>query len=148
MAVVQLPNYTHKYTCLSTDTKPTDDVPNGSICQESDTGKEYKYNGSAWFLSNRPAVFPTAVSGIVTVTTAGDDVTLGDQEVASGVTIIALPTNTAGYYVYVYPIAGTKAANAIKLAPGASITWPVNNISALTLDADNDGDGIMYLGAN
>ena len=37
-------------TCLSTDTKPTDGIANGSICIEMDTGKIYMFNesGSAW----------------------------------------------------------------------------------------------------
>ena len=36
--------------CLSTDTKPTDGIANGSLCLEIDTGKIYAYNedGSAW----------------------------------------------------------------------------------------------------
>lgn len=35
--------------CLSTDTKP-DDMPNGSICVEMDTGKLYLYDeeGTQW----------------------------------------------------------------------------------------------------
>lgn len=36
--------------CLSTDSKPTDGIANGSICLEMDTGKVYAYNeaGEAW----------------------------------------------------------------------------------------------------
>lgn len=30
--------------CLSTDTKPTDGVPNGSTCIEIDTGTMYMYD--------------------------------------------------------------------------------------------------------
>ena len=36
--------------CLSTDSKPTDGIANGSICLEMNTGKVYAYNeaGEAW----------------------------------------------------------------------------------------------------
>ena len=36
--------------CLSTDSKPTDGIANGSICIEMDTGKIFMFNeaGSAW----------------------------------------------------------------------------------------------------
>ena len=36
--------------CLSTDTKPTSGVANGSVCIEMNTGKVFMYNeaGSAW----------------------------------------------------------------------------------------------------
>lgn len=36
--------------CLSTDTKPTDGIANGSIVIEMDTGKIFMFNesGSAW----------------------------------------------------------------------------------------------------
>ena len=36
--------------CLSTDTKPTTGIANGSLCLEMDTGKIYAFNeaGSAW----------------------------------------------------------------------------------------------------
>ena len=36
--------------CLSTDSKPTDGIANGSICIEMNTGKIFIFNeaGSAW----------------------------------------------------------------------------------------------------
>lgn len=36
--------------CLSTDSKPTDGIANGSMCLEMDTGKIYAYNeaGTVW----------------------------------------------------------------------------------------------------
>lgn len=36
--------------CLSTDSKPTDGIANGSLCLEMDSGKIYAFNeaGSAW----------------------------------------------------------------------------------------------------
>ena len=36
--------------CLSTDSKPTDGIANGSICIEMNTGKIFMFNeaGSAW----------------------------------------------------------------------------------------------------
>ncbi len=41
---------TRDYVCLSSDTKPTDGIVNGSFCLEMDTGKFYVYNeaGEAW----------------------------------------------------------------------------------------------------
>lgn len=34
--------------CLSTDTKPSQDIAVGSICVEVDTGNVFFYDGSAW----------------------------------------------------------------------------------------------------
>ena len=38
------------YVCLSTDTMPTEDIVNGSICLEMDTGTFYVFDeaGSQW----------------------------------------------------------------------------------------------------
>jgi hypothetical protein len=38
----------NRYLCVSTDTKPTTAIATGSVCQETDTGKEYWFNGAAW----------------------------------------------------------------------------------------------------
>ena len=35
------------YVCVSTDTKPTDGITNGSMCLEMDTGKIYAFNEAA-----------------------------------------------------------------------------------------------------
>ena len=32
--------------CLSTDTKPTENIPNGSTCIEMDTSKKYMWDGA------------------------------------------------------------------------------------------------------
>jgi hypothetical protein len=37
-----------KYLCVSTDTKPTDDVPVGSRALETDTASVYIFDGTAW----------------------------------------------------------------------------------------------------
>lgn len=37
-----------KFVCLSTDTKPTDDVMFGDFCLEIDTGDVYTFDGTAW----------------------------------------------------------------------------------------------------
>lgn len=41
---------TYQCACLSTDSKPTDGMTNGSMCIEMNTGKIYCYNeaGTAW----------------------------------------------------------------------------------------------------
>lgn len=38
--------------CLSTDTKPTEGIANGSLCLEMDTGKIYAFNkaGEEWLV--------------------------------------------------------------------------------------------------
>lgn len=37
--------YLVEASCLSTDTKPTDDMANGSLCLEMDTGDFYYFDG-------------------------------------------------------------------------------------------------------
>ena len=37
-------SFHHKYAGLSTDTKPTDGVPNGSECREIDTSKDFRFD--------------------------------------------------------------------------------------------------------
>jgi len=39
---------TQRYACLSTDTKPTNGVKLGSLAMETDTGKEFVFNGTTW----------------------------------------------------------------------------------------------------
>ena len=39
---------TQRYACLFTDTKPTDGVKLGSLAMETDTGKEFVFNGTTW----------------------------------------------------------------------------------------------------
>ena len=34
--------------CISTDTKPTSGIAEGSICKEVDTGDIYMFNGTTW----------------------------------------------------------------------------------------------------
>ena len=42
--------WVHDVRCLSTDTKPTNGIQNGSTCLEIDTGKLYSYDavGKEW----------------------------------------------------------------------------------------------------
>lgn len=35
--------------CLSTDTKPTENIADSSKLTEQDTGKKYLFNGGAWY---------------------------------------------------------------------------------------------------
>ncbi|MHB1153573.1 MAG: hypothetical protein ACYCWE_20880 [Eubacteriales bacterium] len=39
-----------RYTALSSDTKQITDIKTGSTCRETDTRKEYVFNGTAWDL--------------------------------------------------------------------------------------------------
>lgn len=38
----------YNYKCLSTDTKPTFDIPTNSLLLELDTGDFYYFNGTVW----------------------------------------------------------------------------------------------------
>jgi hypothetical protein len=44
-------DFIHDVRCLSTDTKPTEGIKNGSTCIEMDTGKMYVYDaeGEQWY---------------------------------------------------------------------------------------------------
>lgn len=48
MAVTGPYDFSLKYLCLSTDTKPTTGIDPGTEIYETDTGKSYIYSGSAW----------------------------------------------------------------------------------------------------
>ena len=58
--------------CLSTDTKPTDGVANGSVCIEMDTGKVYMFDETnaewlEWGGSSAIAIVGTAKVGTAVV---------------------------------------------------------------------------------
>jgi hypothetical protein len=38
----------YRYTCLSSDTKLTAGILTGAVCKETDTRKEFIFNGTAW----------------------------------------------------------------------------------------------------
>lgn len=48
----------HEYVGLSSDTKPTADVPPGSRFFERDTGLEFIWDGAAW----GKRIFPTSLA--------------------------------------------------------------------------------------
>lgn len=48
MAIIGPFEYTVSYLCLSTEAKPTINVPQGSGLYELDTGKIYLYDGTNW----------------------------------------------------------------------------------------------------
>jgi len=56
MAVTRI-STPHEYVGLSTDEKPTEDVPAGSRFYERDTGLEFIWDGTAW----GQRIFPTAL---------------------------------------------------------------------------------------
>ncbi len=51
MAVIGPFEYTVKYLCSSTDTKPSVSVPKGSCLYETDTGEIYLFDGTTWHQS-------------------------------------------------------------------------------------------------
>jgi hypothetical protein len=48
-----------RYSCLSTDLKLTDGIELNSLCEETDTGNEFIFNGAVW----RPHSQPVSVAG-------------------------------------------------------------------------------------
>lgn len=48
----------HAYTGLSSDTKPTTDVPAGSTFFETDTGHDFVFDGTNW----GQRLYPTSAS--------------------------------------------------------------------------------------
>jgi hypothetical protein len=86
----------------------------------------------------------TAIADKITVTSSGNAVSLGDQRCGHQVYIIADPDNAGD--VYVYPVDGSKG-DVIPLSAGDHIVWPVRNVSALVVDADNSDDSIYWYGA-
>lgn len=48
--MVTINKFTYDVRCLSTDTKPTEGIPNGSVCTEIDTGGKYMFDeaGKIW----------------------------------------------------------------------------------------------------
>ncbi|MDR3564720.1 MAG: hypothetical protein P4N59_25260, partial [Negativicutes bacterium] len=83
-----------------------------------------------------------------TVAAAGTPVALGAMVFTSGAVVMANPGNTAGKYVYIFPTTGGTKAAGILLAPGAAANIPCTNANQITIDADTNGDGVIYWGAN
>lgn len=52
----------YKVYCLSTDTKPVDEIPNGSTLVEIDTGYKYMFdaNSKAWIDHGSDLIYPDA----------------------------------------------------------------------------------------
>ncbi len=48
-----------KYDCLAADVKEVVDIEAGSICTETDTGKEFIFSGTAWV----PKIVQTSITG-------------------------------------------------------------------------------------
>jgi len=48
MAIVASTDPVYRYSGLSTDTKPTDDIKDGSTFWETDTGNEYEWRIDTW----------------------------------------------------------------------------------------------------
>ena len=58
---VELLRAINNYIGLSTDVKPTADIDTGSVFTESDTGEDFKFNGTSWFRSSPRRDRSTAV---------------------------------------------------------------------------------------
>lgn len=100
---------------LSSDTKPTANMPVGAMFTESDTGKQFKYSGTAWF----PLVIATSITGslanditlldAVTVATAGVYTLQGEKTI----TIEIYGTSTSRTIVFQAKSASGTARNLI-----------------------------------
>jgi hypothetical protein len=62
MAFTLIDRVPARYTCKSADTKQTDGIPVGAELKETDTGREYKFDGTAWIDQNATELTQTAVS--------------------------------------------------------------------------------------
>lgn len=81
------------------------------------------------------------ITGIVTVTTAGTEVTGPDVENTAGFILKGLPANTGT--VWVMTTGAAKAAG-FPLAPGDTLTTGVINLNQLDFDADISGEKIAW----
>jgi len=83
--------------------------------------------------------------GKKTVTTAGTDVALAASTPAKWVTVQAYRANTANIAVGAAGVDATAATgDGVTLAPGESITLPVDNLADVFIDATVNGEGVRF----
>jgi hypothetical protein len=63
MAIAKKKLPTHAFYGLSSDTKPTGAIAPGTKFYETDTGKEYEWNGAAWVLATDGVTLNTRIAG-------------------------------------------------------------------------------------
>ena len=129
MAVVRIgpPAVTpHVYLGLSSDTKPTTDVPAGARFWETDTGLWFQYDGTAW-----TAEFPKAASVVVS-----EGINTDQENTVPGATGLRLVGWSAR------ESAGTPAVATFGIMNGATVAGGAN-ILRVELAA-NESSGEWY----
>lgn len=137
---------------LSSDTKPTADVPAGSRFWETDTGLLYRYDGSAWAEDRATGLLQTEVTVTKAIAAAGnysaehvlsESATVGTHWTFSGV----LPDNGGRGYIVKASVVVETTAQVQRLtlflfnASSAS-----SNDDRTQNDAPLSGDSIKYQG--
>jgi hypothetical protein len=89
----------------------------------------------------------TAISGIITVTTAGTAVQGGNVPLTNGVYIRALSANTGLAYVGNDGAGDVSSANGYSLLPGEPIPIQVANLNQLWFDTAVSGEKFCWLKA-
>jgi hypothetical protein len=89
----------------------------------------------------------TAVSGQITVTTAGTAVQGGNVELSNGVYVKALAGNTGVVYVGNDGAGDVAAGNGFQLSAGEVVPVQVSNLNQLWFDAATNGDKFCWLKA-
>lgn len=59
-----------RYSCLSTDLKLTDGIELNSLCEETDTGNEFIFNGAVWRPHSQPVSVAGSLASLVTLQSA------------------------------------------------------------------------------
>jgi len=89
----------------------------------------------------------TAISGQITVTTAGTEVQGGDVALSNGVYVRALTGNTGVVYVGNDGAGAVTSSNGYQLDKGEMILVQVTNLNQLWFDAATNGDKFCWLKA-
>jgi len=88
----------------------------------------------------------SAISGQKTVAAAGTAEALGSGQVHGAMMIKALTDNAGNVYVGNDGAGDVTSSNGLELAAGdVMILDTVSNLSALVVDADNNGEGVSWI---
>ena len=127
---------TQKFKGLSTDTKPTDNVPAMSEFIETDTGDKYEYSGTSW---NK-----TGTDGAAHVT---DGISGVARNRYITVTTDTLPVlATSGVATYTSPgVRGIKITGVRLVSGTVPLTGAINWVVRYAVDAANDAAAALLL---
>ena len=136
----QLTTTAQRYTCLSSDTKLTADIKAGSTCKETDTRKDFLFNGTAWVPDN------------VTTALAHTPATIG---IASSVALAANPArkyallvNDSDSAIYIKIGAAAVASEGIRINPNGGsyeMSPAYGNLDTRVINAISSGAGKVLL---